>query len=75
MDQDETHGTGALHRLDGDGSVHMMDDGYIAANHLAFSADARILHESDTFERATYAFDVDADGSLANHRVFARFED
>jgi len=75
MDDDEKCTTGALHRIDADRNVHLMDDGYIAANGPAFSPDGRTLYESDTFERVIYAFDVDADGDVANRRVFARFDD
>ena len=75
MDDDEKRATGALHRIDGDRKVQLMDDGYIASNGPAFSPDGRTLYVSDTFEHLIYAFDVDANGDVANRRVFARFAD
>jgi len=41
-------------------------------NGLAFSPDEKILYVADCEGNAVYAFDVQADGSLVNRRVFTR---
>lgn len=75
MDDSETQATGALHRLDGDFQSRCMDDGYGVANGPTFSPDGTILYHTDSARRVVYAFDLGADGALANKRVFIRFED
>lgn len=75
MDEAEKSSTGALHRIDADGSTHLMDAGYIVANGPAFSPDGGTLYESDTMTRTIHAFDVDAAGNLGRKREFARFGD
>jgi xylono-1,5-lactonase len=71
MDDDETKATGALYRFDTTG-LHRCDDGYVITNGPATSPDGRTLYHIDTLQRAIYAFDLAADGSLGARRVFAR---
>lgn len=66
---------GQLFRLDPDGRSRLIDVGFIATNGPAFSPDGRTLYLNDTLKRVTYAYDIAADGEIANRRVFLRFDD
>lgn len=74
MDDAEEQPSGALYRLDQDRGWSRLDDGYAVTNGPAFSPDGRILYHNDSGRGTTFAFDIAEDGSLANKRVFARFE-
>jgi D-xylonolactonase len=69
MDNAETAPSGALYRYDGELTKH--DDGIIITNGPAFSPDRKTFYHTDTLNKTVHAFDVNADGSLANKRVFA----
>ena len=71
MDDDEVSPNGALYRFGATG-LHRCDDDYVITNGPATSPDGRTLYHIDTLKRVIYAFDLAADGSLANRRVFAR---
>jgi D-xylonolactonase len=67
---------GKLYRLDTDGSLHVVVEGLRCSNGLAFTLDRRRLYYTDSFAHEIYLCDYDVeDGSLSNHRVFARFSD
>lgn len=68
MDNDEKQPSGSLYRLTGN-QLQRMDSGYVITNGPAMSPDGRTLYHVDTLKRLMYAFDVDADGELANKRV------
>lgn len=71
MHDPETAPTGALYRLDPDGSCHRMVDGIIISNSLCWSPDGRTMYHSDTIRRTVWAWDSDPDrGEIANRRVF-----
>jgi xylono-1,5-lactonase len=74
MDDGEGQASGVLYRFDG-AVVRGMDDGYIITNGPACSPDGRTLYHTDTLDKRVYAFDVAADGSLANKRVFVEITD
>jgi sugar lactone lactonase YvrE len=67
--------SGALYRLDPDRSYALLDDGYKVANGPAFSPDGTTLYHTDSGARTIYAFDLAADGTLSNKRVFLVFPD
>ena len=73
MDGDEQQASGALHRLDADLGWSTLDRGYRITNGPAFSRDGRTMFHTDTALQRVYAFDLDADGGIANRRVFAQF--
>ena len=58
-------------RLDPDGSLTLLVDDFERPNGLAFSPDERTLYIDDTARKQIRAFDVDAEGNLANGRIFA----
>jgi len=74
MDDAEEAPTGALYRFDGS-AVRRMDDGYIITNGPAISPDGRTLYHTDTLDKRIYAFDLAADGALANKRTFVEITD
>lgn len=72
-DPEETK-SGALYRLGSDSSVVRMDDGYCITNGPAISPDGKTLYHTDTLERVIWTFDLAADGSLSNKRLFTPIE-
>ena len=58
-------------RIGPDGTLALLADDFDKPNGLAFSPDERVLYVADTARRHVRAFDVQADGTLANGRVFA----
>lgn len=74
MDDGEAQPTGALYRFDGQDVVRM-DEGYVITNGPAVSLDGRTLYHTDTLDKQVYAFDLAADGSLSNKRLFASITD
>lgn len=74
MDDDETQASGVLYRLYHD-KLTAMDSGYVITNGPAFSPDGRTFYHTDTLKRCIYAFDLGAEGVLANKRVFVMIED
>jgi sugar lactone lactonase YvrE len=71
MHDPETAATGALYRLDPDGTCHRMIDGVIISNALCWSPDGRTMYHADTIRRTVWAWDSDPErGEIANRRVF-----
>lgn len=72
--------TGALYRLDPDGSCHKLTDGLTISNGLAWSPDGKTMYHADTTAfgpgiqpPTVWAWDYDAaTGAIANRRVFVR---
>jgi gluconolactonase len=58
-------------RLSPDGKLALLADDFQLANGLAFSPDEKTLYIDDSYRQHIRAFDVSADGTLANGRVFA----
>ncbi len=63
-------GFNGLFRVLSDGTVELLADDFVRPNGLAFNPDEQILYVDDTHARHIRAFDVAADGSLSNDRVF-----
>jgi sugar lactone lactonase YvrE len=75
MDDREQADTGALYRLDPDGSWTRHDAGYVVSNGPTFSPDHDILYHADTTRRVVYRFRREDDGSLRDREVFVTFEE
>ncbi|MAF10577.1 gluconolactonase [Candidatus Poribacteria bacterium] len=60
-----------VYRLDLDGSLTLLVDDFNRPNGLALNADESVLIIDDSAEHHARAFDVQADGSLANGRLLA----
>jgi sugar lactone lactonase YvrE len=67
--------TGALYRLDPDGSITCHQRDVICANGMGWSPDHRTMYFTESFRYAIYAYDFEAKaGTLSNRRVFATID-
>lgn len=64
-----------VYRLDPDGGMQVLVDDFQKPNGLGFSPDESVLYIDDSERQHVRAFDVQADGSLANGRLFADLAD
>lgn len=60
-----------LIRVDPDGSVHQAADGLMFPNGTVVTPDGKTMIVAETFAKRLTAFDVAADGTLSNRRVWA----
>ncbi len=60
-----------LFRISPDGELHLEADDFGQPNGLCFSPDEKLLYVNDTARAHIRVFDVAADGSIGNSRVFA----
>jgi gluconolactonase len=63
---------GSLFRVDPDGTVSKLWDGIEVTNGLGFSPDRKLLYHSDSGTRAVWVYDVQADRTVKDRRIFAR---
>jgi len=63
---------GSLFRVDPDGTVSKLWDGIEVTNGLGFSPDRKLLYHSDSGTRAVWVYDVQADRSVKDRRIFAK---
>jgi len=75
MDDREVAASGALYRLDPALNWTRHDDGYGVTNGPAFSPNGATVYHTNTLDRTVFAFDLTDEGTLANKRVFLRFDD
>lgn len=73
MHDPEIKATGSLYAFSPDGEVMLLDSDYRVTNGPAFSPDGRTVYHTDSALQKVYAFDLLADGGLANKRVLVRF--
>ncbi|MBC8076982.1 MAG: SMP-30/gluconolactonase/LRE family protein [Chloroflexales bacterium] len=64
-------GFSGVYRIAPDGALALLSDALDGPNGLAFSPDERILYVNDSRRNELYAFDVLADGGVANARLIA----
>jgi sugar lactone lactonase YvrE len=70
-----TEPIGQLYRLDGDGKVQLIVDGFVCSNGPSFSPDGRVTYHTQTHDRVIYAYDIDVDtGETRDQRIFAIVE-
>lgn len=74
MDNGEEAATGSLYRLDA-GGPKAVESGICITNGPCSSPDGKTFYHTDTLKKTIYAYDLGADGSLANKRVFVTIED
>ena len=67
--------TGAILHLDASGVLTRVAEGIHYANGVALSPDRRRLYASEHLERRVLAYDVAADGTLSNRRIFVSLDD
>ena len=64
-------GAGCLFRVNTDGSVRIVDEGFQLSNGLGFSPDCSTLYFVDSAQRRIYSYDWQrGDGSIRNRRIF-----
>lgn len=63
-----------VYRLASDGRLTLLADDFVRPNGLAFSPDEKTLYVDDSDRGHVRAFDVAADGTLGNGRLFARLK-
>jgi gluconolactonase len=66
---------GAVLYLDRTGTLSRLAEGIHYANGVALSHDGKTLYVSEHLERQVLAYDVAADATLSNRRVFVRLDD
>lgn len=68
--------SGALYRIDHDGTATRMVDGLTVSNGLAWSPDGRTLYHSDSRQKVLNAYDYDlSSGNISNRRTLRTFDD
>lgn len=75
MDDTKQAAQGSLYRLDADRRWTRADENYRITNGPAFSPDGGTIYHTDTPRRTTYRFDLRADGSLGERRVWLVWPD
>jgi len=60
-----------VYRVDNEGGIELLVDDFEKPNGLAFSPDESVLYIDDSHHQHIRAFDVAADGTLQNSRIFA----
>ena len=73
MDDSERAESGTLYVVEPDLTVSAVDRDYKVTNGPAFSPLGDVMYHSDSARQVTYAFDIGADGSASNRRVFLQF--
>ncbi len=63
---------GNLFRVDADGKVSKLWEGIEVTNGLGFSPDRKLLYHADSTTQAVWVYDVKADRTVADRRVFAK---
>jgi D-xylonolactonase len=72
LKRDATPVPGDLYRVDPDGKVTVVGEGYQVSNGLGFSPDGKLLYHADSPPNEINVYDVAPDRSLKNRRVFAK---
>jgi xylono-1,5-lactonase len=72
LNRDATPVPGDLYRVDPDGTVTVVGEGYQVSNGLGFSPDGKLLYHADSPPKAINVYDVAPDRTLRNRRVFAK---
>ena len=67
--------SGALYRVDPDGTITCHQSNVICANGMGWSPDNRVMYFTESFRYSVFAYDFDAaGGTLSNRRVFASLD-
>ncbi|MGF6958641.1 SMP-30/gluconolactonase/LRE family protein [Paraburkholderia youngii] len=74
-DEDPTTQSTAIALIQPDGSASVAAEDLIFPNGMVLSPDGRTLYVAETYGARVSAFDVAADGSLSNRRIWASFSD
>lgn len=73
MRLDASAPSGALYRLNADGSAKRMDSGFHVSNGLGWSLDGKLMYFTESKSRRIHVYDCDpASGEIANRRQFVQ---
>ena len=71
----EKYPLGKLFCVEGNGAVHILDEGFHLSNGLGFSADGKTLYFTDSVARTIYAYTYDPmSGRVRDRRVFVKVD-
>ncbi len=71
---DYTRAEGQLARLDGDGSIHVVERGMHVCNGPAITPDGQWLFHADSFKARIHRYRLDAQGRLADKTLWLQFD-
>ena len=74
-DPDWKHGTGQLWRISSEGKVTRVAESMGTTNGIEVSPDGKTLYVNESIQRNIWAFDIEANGSLARKRLIKQFPD
>lgn len=74
-DPDWKNGTGQLWRIDTNGKITRLATGMGTTNGIEVSPNGRTLYVNESVQRNVWAFDIQADRTLANKRLLIQFPD
>jgi sugar lactone lactonase YvrE len=74
-DMQKYHDIQPVFRIANDGTMHIVTDEFVYPNGLCFSPDEKLLYINCSRERLIRVYDVNADGSVRNGRVFFKYTD
>ncbi|MVP00210.1 SMP-30/gluconolactonase/LRE family protein [Paenibacillus lutrae] len=67
--------TGNIWRITPDGTVTLLESNMGTTNGIEVSADEKTLYVNESVQRRIWAYDLSADGSVSNKRLFIEFPD
>ena len=71
MDRNMKEAIGKLYRADPDGSVHVLDEGFVVGNGIAFSPNEDVLYVADSRGETVWRYDYDIQsGEVSNKSRF-----
>lgn len=73
-DPDWDNGTGKLWRIEPDGSVKLLEKHMGTTNGITVSPDGNRLYVGESKQLKVWVYDIKPDGSLANKRLFMKFD-
>ena len=73
MDDQERQASGTLYRVDADLSWAAVDQRLPGHQRARVQPVGDLMYHNDSARQVTYAFDLDADGTAANRRIFLQF--
>ncbi len=74
-DPDWDASTGQLWRIDPDGATTLLEDSMGTTNGIEVSPDGQTLYVNESVQLNVWAYDLAADGSVSNKRLFREFSD
>ncbi|MGI2295065.1 SMP-30/gluconolactonase/LRE family protein [Paenibacillus sp. GXUN7292] len=74
-DPDWDHGTGNIWLIAPDRTVTLLDGECGTTNGIEISPDERILYVNESLQRRIWAYDLTADGAIANKRLLIQYDD